>query len=322
VLFSSAAGVLGGAGQANYAAANVFLDALARHRRTRGLAAQSLAWGLWRMEAEVPQGAGMGGHLDDTSLRRLARAGIAPLTADHGLALLDSARALGDPVLVPLPLDLAALRRPGARVPDVLADLVDAPSHRTAVPSPPPAATVRREEEDADALRRRLGALPADERRAAVLEVVRARTAAVLGHPDPRLVRSDHTFGELGVDSLTAFELRNALNTATGLRLPATLVFDHPTPEALAAHVLDGLLPDEDPAALLLARLDALDASIPTAGGDPEVREKTAARLRALLTKLEEADAAPRRENPSGEDIDSATGDELLDLIDEELNRL
>ncbi|MDG9706484.1 type I polyketide synthase, partial [Streptomyces sp. DH37] len=323
VLFSSAAGTVGTPGQANYAAANVFLDALARHRRTRGLAAQSLAWGLWRMEDEVPQGAGMGGHLDDTSLRRLARAGIVPLTADHGLALLDAARALGDPVLVPLPLDLAALRRPGARVPDVLADLVGAPSHRTAVPSPSPAATARREpEEDADALRRRLGALPADERRAAVLEVVRARTAAVLGHPDPRLVRSDHTFGELGVDSLTAFELRNALNTATGLRLSATLVFDHPTPEALAAHVLDGLLPDEDSTALLFARLDALDASIPTAGGDPEVREKTAARLRALLAKLEEADAAPRGENPSGEDIDSATADELLDLIDEELNRL
>ncbi|MEH1059363.1 type I polyketide synthase, partial [Micromonospora sp. CPCC 206171] len=225
-LFSSAAGVLAPAGQANYAAANLFLDALAAHRRGRGLPAHSLGWGLWA------GGTGMTGHLDETALRRLRQQGFDALSEADGLALLDAALA-GDvtaPVLLRLdPAGLRAQATSGA-LPAVLRDLVRVPrrqAHRGA---------------GAASLADRLRRLPEEERRRTLLELVRAEVAGVLGHATGDAVDADRALKELGFDSLTAVELRNRLNAATGLRLPATLVFDHPTVSAVAAHLAATLL--------------------------------------------------------------------------------
>ncbi|MGW7824683.1 type I polyketide synthase, partial [Streptomyces puniciscabiei] len=229
VLFSSAAGTLGGAGQANYAAANAFLDALAEHRRALGLSALSLAWGPW----DVP-GSTMTGDLTDVDRARLARSGFPSLTPEDGLALLDAAPASGHATVLPIRIDLAALR---ARD--------DVPALFSGLARP----TVRRRSLDPAASRtvglvERLASPAPGDRGAALLDVVREQVAAVLGHQDAQRVESSRAFRDLGFDSLTAVELRNALGTATGLRLPATLIFDHPTPKALAEHLLSDLFPD------------------------------------------------------------------------------
>ncbi|MEV0643256.1 SDR family NAD(P)-dependent oxidoreductase, partial [Streptomyces sp. NPDC050619] len=232
VLFSSAAGTLGGAGQANYAAANAFLDALAEHRRTLGLPALSLAWGPWDVA-----GSAMTGDLTDVDRARLARSGFPFLTPEDGLALLDTAPATGHATVVPLRIDLAALR---ARddVPALLSGLARSTARRTALTAAAPAASLT------DGLVDRLAPLDPADRRAALLDVVREQVAAVLGHQDAQRVEPSRAFRDLGFDSLTAVELRNALGTATGLRQPATLIFDHPTPRAVAEHLLSDLFPD------------------------------------------------------------------------------
>ncbi|WP_405997989.1 SDR family NAD(P)-dependent oxidoreductase [Streptomyces sp. NBC_00829] len=231
VLFSAAAGTLGGPGQANYAAANTFLDALAHRRRAEGLPATALAWGLWAERS------GMTGDLADADLERISRAGVAALTSAEGLALLDTARAVGDPTAVPMHLDLASLRQADASmVPALLRGLVRAPARR-AVESPDAA--------PAGGLTGRLLPLTAAERDRLLLDTVRVQVAAVLGYPGPEAVDPGRAFKELGFDSLTAVELRNRLGSATGVRLPATLVFDYPTPNALAAFLRTELLGDE-----------------------------------------------------------------------------
>ncbi|WP_051766254.1 type I polyketide synthase [Saccharothrix syringae] len=224
VLFSSAASVFGGAGQAPYAAANAFLDALAVHRAARGLPATALAWGFW---AEL---SAMTENLSATDRARAARGGVVPMPTGQGLALFDAAVATPRPALVPVRLDLAAVRR-GGDVPVVLRGLVRAPARRV----------VDAGGHGTDALRRRLAGLVGTEREPAVLDVVRVEVAAVLGHASPDAVVPDKAFQEMGFDSLTAVELRNRLDAATGLRLPATLVFDHPSPAAVARLVLGEL---------------------------------------------------------------------------------
>ncbi|WP_452746371.1 SDR family NAD(P)-dependent oxidoreductase, partial [Streptomyces bluensis] len=236
VLFSSAAGTLGGAGQANYAAANAFLDALAAHRHALGLPALSLAWGPWDVA-----GSAMTGDLTDVDRARLARSGFPSLTPEDGLALLDAAPATGHSTVLPLRIDLAALR---ARddVPALLSGLVSrrpVPGRTTLTTAAAASATA-----PTDGLARRLAPLDPADRGAALLDLVREHVAAVLGHQDAQRVEPSRAFRDLGFDSLTAVELRNALGTATGLRLPATLIFDHPTPRALAEHLLPNLFPD------------------------------------------------------------------------------
>nr|WP_308425201.1 SDR family NAD(P)-dependent oxidoreductase [Wenjunlia tyrosinilytica] len=228
VVFSSVAGVFGSAGQANYAAANAFLDGFAHHRRALGLPATSLAWGPWA------PGAGMTGELSDADLRRMARGGMLPLSVENGLSLLDT--ALGSAVgleqtsVVPVNLDVAALRRGAERVPALLRNLVRTQTRRTV--------ELDAGGGDQPSLRQRILSLPSADRDRFLLEFVRAQASSVLGYGSAEHVEAEQTFKDLGFDSLTSVELRNRLNAATGLRLPATLVFDYPTPMALARHVL------------------------------------------------------------------------------------
>ncbi|MEU1345140.1 type I polyketide synthase, partial [Streptomyces sp. NPDC005827] len=237
VLFSSVAGVLGNPGQANYAAANACLDALAVHRAQLGLPALSLAWGLWE------QPSGMTGHLDERDLARMRRAGVLPLSAEEGLALLDAglaeaARADGPAALVPARLDVGALVRGGRPVPPLLSRLAPGTVRRTAAQAAPAAG--------ADGFAGRLAGLSGDERERLLLGVVRDETALVLGHASGERLDVAAEFRKLGVDSLMAVEVRNRLATVTGVTLPSTVVFDHPTPRALA-RFLDGRLTGADP---------------------------------------------------------------------------
>ncbi|MFY1636766.1 SDR family NAD(P)-dependent oxidoreductase [Solwaraspora sp. WMMB335] len=228
VVFSSVAGLLGNPGQANYAAANVFLDALAGSRRAAGLPGLSLAWGLWS------EAGGMGGTLDDAELARLARTGAEPLTIAQGLALFDRALAeqQGAPLLAPVPLNLATLRGQAhaGLLPPLLRGLVR-------IAGRPAGAAA-----GGGGLAGRLAAAPDDQQRhQIVLDVVRTQVAAVLGHAGAAAVEPGQAFKDLGFDSLAAVELRNRLIQATGLKLPTTLIFDHPSPAAVTAHVLAGL---------------------------------------------------------------------------------
>ena len=217
VLFSSAAGTLGGPGQANYAAANVFLDALAQRRAAEGLPATAIAWGLWQRE-------GMGSGLAEADLARMRRGGIEPISDERGLELFDAAIAQTRPQALALPLDPAGLRAGASTgaLPPILSALVRTSKRRGPTGS----------------LATKLSSLPEVEHEAHVLDLVRAEVAAVLGHSSSQEIEPDRAFNEIGFDSLAAVELRNRLNSATGLRLGATTVFDYPTPQKLAGRLL------------------------------------------------------------------------------------
>ncbi|MEU7414529.1 type I polyketide synthase [Streptomyces sp. NPDC042638] len=271
VLFSSAAGTIDASGQGNYAAANVFLDALAAHRAALGLPATSLAWGLW-------SGGGMGAGLDASEVQRIERSGIGALDPDEALELFDAAVAGGSPALLPVRLDTAALRRRGDDLPAVLRTLAGV--------------TARPDHGDgARTLGERLAGLPAVDHEHTVLEAVRTEVAAVLGHAGPAAVEPRRAFTELGFDSLAAVELRNRLNAVSGLRLPSTLIFDYATPAALAGHLLERLVPDtggpeDSPAQHGDDELRGLISRIPVA----RIRE---AGLLDSLLKLSERDPEP-----------------------------
>ncbi|WP_410631808.1 SDR family NAD(P)-dependent oxidoreductase [Amycolatopsis sp. cmx-4-83] len=299
VLFSSAASTLGNAGQANYAAANAVLDALARHRHARGLPATALAWGLWE------QSSGLLGELTDVDKRRMNRGGFGALATADALALFDTALGLAEPVLLPMELDLAAMRtRIGnGPVPPLFRGLIRGARRPAAAP-------------EEGALAARLAAVPAEEQEAVLLDLVRTQVAAVLGHASADAVDPERGFGDFGFDSLSAVELRNNLAAATGLRLPATLIFDYPDPRVLTGFLLAELGRGEtgvaDPALTALAQLEA-----GLAAGEPAEATRMAlrTRLEVLLATL-----YPRTgdEGGTGAGLDTATDEELFALIDQD----
>nr|WP_307822093.1 SDR family NAD(P)-dependent oxidoreductase [Streptomyces coffeae] len=303
VLFSAAAGVFGGPGQGNYAAANAFLDALAQHRRAAGLPATSLAWGLWA------EASGITGHLDDADVQRMARGGMVPLSSEDGMALFDAARATGAATAVPAAIDLAALRAHPEQVRPLLRGLVPTPARRSAR-SGDGSGTVP--------LTQRLAGLTEAEQDRALVHLVRTHTAAVLGFAGPEAVGADRAFKELGFDSLTAVELRNRLDAEVDSRLPATLVFDHPNPAALAAHLRTTVLADPGtPAAAVLSELNKLTITISKLDPNDELVGDIRLRLRSLLSTWDDKET----ESAAVDDLSSATLDDVFDIIDEELGK-
>ena len=226
VLYSSVAGTFGTAGQANYAAANAFLDALAVRRRAAGLPAVSLAWGPWEL--------GMAGELGEAELARFRRAGLVPIPGPTGTALFDAALGQDRAVLVPAVLDRAALLEQGT-VPALLRGLVG--------PAQPRVAT----ETEEPPVRRRLAGLPAEERADGMLEVLMATSALVLGYPSTDDLEGDMSFKEIGFDSLSGVEFRNHVKKDTGVEIPATIIYNYPTPAALADHLVDRMFGDDTP---------------------------------------------------------------------------
>ncbi|MFF8265030.1 SDR family NAD(P)-dependent oxidoreductase, partial [Streptomyces virginiae] len=221
VLFSSIAGLIGNPGQANYAAANTYLDALAHHRHHHGLPATSLAWGLWDTASAMTSG------LSEMDVKRWARKGVLPISAERGMEIFDAALTSAEPLLAAADLDLPTLRSPDRSVPALLRTLVRAPRRRAAAAAGSSGAG------DAS-WAERTAALPAADRLRTVGELVRTTVAAVLGLAGPDSVDADTAFKTLGMDSLTGLELRRRVVAVSGITLPATAVFDHPTPTALA----------------------------------------------------------------------------------------
>ncbi|MEV5762891.1 SDR family NAD(P)-dependent oxidoreductase [Streptomyces tendae] len=298
VLFSSAAGVLGAPGQAGYAAGNTFLDGLAAYRRSLGLAAQSLAWGLWSAE----QG-GMAAGLNSEDHSRLSRDGIAPLSTADGLTLLDTAWTVPDPLLLPLHLELQALGQAADELPSLFRGLIRPPVTRRSSAAAEPGGR-------AGLLERLLG-LSSQERETELLDLLRTEAAVLLGHPGREAIEPGRSFNDLGFDSLSAVGFRNKLNLLTGMKLPATLIFDYPTSHDLARHLAAELGPDSD---------DEANTEDAEAGVREILQTIPLARLRdaGLLDSLyelaghEDEHTAP---DTSGEDaIDAMDTDKLISL--------
>ncbi|WP_190137164.1 type I polyketide synthase, partial [Streptomyces longispororuber] len=321
VLFSSFAGVAGGAGQGSYAAANAYLDGLAHARRARGLTATSVAWGPW---------AGSGMAAEGAAAERLRGGMLPPLAPDQAIAALqrllahDRTAALVADIDWPQYAPAFTTVRPSrlyAELPEVRA---------LAAPDGGPAGGPGTGQ--GPALTERLASLARPEQERLLLDLVREQVAAVLGYSGAAAVEPARAFRELGFDSLTAVELRNRVNSLTGLVLPATVVFDHPTPTALADCLRTELAPDAaDPATLLLGDLDRLEGSLAAAGTADEItRTKVAVRLQAALDRWKNGDsrqpggAAPDGDGDTGDVRDrlaAADDDEMLAFIKKQLGR-
>jgi NADPH:quinone reductase-like Zn-dependent oxidoreductase/acyl carrier protein len=304
VLFSSASGMLGSAGQGSYAAANCFLDALAAYRQSLGLAGLSLAWGPWQQRTQIT------GRLDDTAWRRITRGGITPWPTTAALAALSAAIAApAGPALAVLRVDPARLAGAGAGLPPLLAGLAAGrarPAARSAAASTTPTT-----------LAAQLQAMTPAQRHTTIEVLIRTHAAATLAYPSPDAIDPGAAFTDLGFDSLTAVELRNRLATATGLRLPATLVFDHPTPTALTHYIQNELVPELAPPSIE-DELDRLAALLAEGAGDATEHARVAARLRALNSTWAERGLAERDGEPE-RDLKSASAEEMFEILDNEL---
>ncbi len=291
VLFSSYGGLIGAVGQANYAAANAYLDALAQYRHALGLPGVSLAWGFW------DERSGLTGRLDSTDVARFARGGVLPMPTEQALGLLDAASRADQSLLVLARLDLRL-----SDVPPLLRGLVRAPLRRAASNARPWGDL--------------LSGLRAADQEALVLDLIRSHIAVLLGHRSSSVVDAERGFLDLGMSSLTGVELRNRLNAETGLRLPATLIFDHPSPAGLARHMRALLSPEGPPAtaAPVFAELDVLEAAVAGSTLTVDARVRLVTRLKALQWKLD-VTGQPARDD----ELPAGTDDDIFDVIDKEL---
>ncbi|MGP3969013.1 SDR family NAD(P)-dependent oxidoreductase [Streptomyces sp. 6N223] len=333
VLFSSFASTLGTPGQANYAAANAYCDALVERRHAEGLPGVSVSWGLWAAAS------GLTGGLTEADVARIARQGIVPTSTEQGQDLFDAALGHGRPALLALNLDTRGLAaQPPAALPAPLRALA-ADARSAGAAARPTASSGAGGEDPGDWASRLAGLAPAEQRRL-LTDMVRRHAATVLGHADPAAVPADAAFKELGFDSLTAVELRNRVTAATGLRLPATVIFDYPEATALAEHLRTQLAPDgqapaaRDAYAPVLGQLTSLEEALtalaalaaPGAdganggeageGGDPAA---VTARLESLLATWKTAHATSQNGGGAAERLQAATTDQVLDFIDKEL---
>jgi len=330
VLFSSMAGIWGNAGQGNYAAANSFLDALAAHRRQAGLSAVSLAWGPWRIDttdvADAPgasAGGGMAGHIEDADWQRMARHGLKPLGSADGLTRLDAVieRNRREPgtvpaLLVPVHLDRGTLRRhSGAGLPPILSGLVG--TGTSSAPRRPARRVVDQAgaPQETSGLAARLATLAPAARDREVQDLVRAESAKVLGLRSRDAVDAGRSFLELGLTSVTALELRNRLSAAAGLTLPASVIFDHPTPTALAAYLCANVAPAET-ALPVLDGLDRLADLLSAVNQDSDKRPEIITRLEGLVADFRSRTADNAK---AQRQLSMASDDEMFDLIDREL---
>ncbi|MDQ3936000.1 MAG: type I polyketide synthase, partial [Actinomycetota bacterium] len=306
VIFSSFAATVGPPGQGNYAAANAFVDALAQRRHASGLPVRSLVYGAWS------ESGGMTSDRDEADKARIRRLGAALLTNEEGLALFDAALRADDPLPVLVRLDSAILgrmARDGA-LPPILSGLARARPGRTG--------------EVRDSIQRRLSGVPEADWPEVVLDLVRSQVADVLGLESGEVVDPQLTFKELGFDSLSAVELRNGLMRATGIQLPATTVFDHPTPAAVGEYIL-GQLPRDGAAAQQAPSFDGeferIERLLEEAARDEQRRTQIEARLRAFNARVRGylMDGAESADGDGQEDLDSVSDDEMFALIDKEL---
>ncbi|WP_338894329.1 SDR family NAD(P)-dependent oxidoreductase [Streptomyces sp. TG1A-60] len=300
-LFSSAAATFGGAGQANYAAANAFLDAFAQARRAAGLDTVSFAWGPWA------QPTGMTGELTERDVRRVRRLGMTPMFTEEGLALFDLGLATREAVVVPVNLNTAALRTAGLVSPLLRGLISTGPaSGDTGGTGGFPARDTR--------LRERLADLSDKERLEILLDLARTQAATVLGHASATSVRAERGFLEVGMDSLTGVELRNRLALATGLRLPATLIFDYPTPLDLARYLRGELAPEPAaPAARVLDELARFEDALKAVDTDDAGRAEVGRRLRELAARW--SDDPGTTDTAAG--LETATAEELFQILDQ-----
>jgi acyl transferase domain-containing protein/NADPH:quinone reductase-like Zn-dependent oxidoreductase/acyl carrier protein len=307
ILFSSASAALGSPGQGNYAAANAFLDALSHRRCREGLPTSALAWGVWE------KATGMTGDLGEADRERFARMGMPPIADELGLELFDAARRLGEPLLLPLPLDAAVLRaheRAGL-LPPIMSGLVRARARR-------------RGGEGEGVLARRLAEAPEAEWDAIVLDLVKGHIATVLGHESVAAIDPRRPFKDFGFDSLSAVELRNRLALAAGVKLPSTLVFDYPTPAAVVGYLRRQVVGGEEQGAAIEGELSRFEQALASIGTDEQARERIDPRLRSLIARLQEfldgnGDGGVGAEDGAGdESLDLASDEDLFNIIDSE----
>uniref|UniRef100_UPI003D719007 beta-ketoacyl reductase n=1 Tax=Streptomyces cucumeris TaxID=2962890 RepID=UPI003D719007 len=315
VLFSSFSATVGGAGQGNYAAANAYVDALAEVRRAEGLPATSIAWGPWAEDGMAAENALVSG--------RMERFGLPPMNPELAVKALEQSLVDSEtcPVITDVDWSRFAKELMGSRTTVLFGEIAEVRELYRTVGNSSEGGPA----ESTSALAETLAALPVAERESVLLDLIRKHTATVLGYAAQTGIDAERGFFEMGLDSLTAVELRNRLNTASGLRLPSTALFDYASPAALARHLLAELAPDQSaPENALPAEIDRLESVLSALPEDDMARARAVVRLQSMLAKLSQAGAAPGGLGAAGDDaedddFDGVSVDELFDVIDREL---
>jgi short-subunit dehydrogenase/acyl carrier protein len=305
VLFSSISATWGSGLQPGYAAVNAFLDALAEHRRGRGLPATCVAWGPW----------GGGGMSDHEGKAQMVRRGLRLLEPELGIRALGQVLDAGEAMVTVVDVDWAAfapaftLRRPSALIeglPEVALALEGGGAHGDDAAGG-----------SGSALTEQLLPLPRVEQEQLLVDLVRSEAAGVLNYPSPDDLPPARAFSDLGADSLTAIELRDRLGAAIGQRLSATLLFDHTTPVAVAAHLRSLLVPEGmSPSQPVLAELDKLETLLAGAVGEDDETARITARLEAVVARWKETTTTTgTRSAAVAESLDSSSDEEVFDFI-------